>query len=304
MLATLAQAARTAAPHAATAAKRPLTWQDWQDWPHVLIHYGIRLGIALLLLLIGIWLAARVANVGRHAMERAKLDATLVSFLRNLTYGVLLAVVIVAALQYAGVPSASLIAAMGAAGLAIGLALQGSLSNLAWGVWLIVFRPFRVGDFVQVGGQLGSVERVDLMQTWLITPDNRQAIVPNAKVGGNEVINFNRRGTRRFEHVIGIGYSDDIGKAMGIIRDLFTADERILTDPKPGVWLTELADSSVNLTVRAWTRVPDLWETQTAFLRAVKERFDAEGINIPFPQREMSVRYVNAPPAAMPPANQ
>lgn len=288
MLAYFASAAQPAAAPASTLL-------SWQAWPRLAIHYGVKLGVALLVLLIGIWLAARLANLGRRAMDRAKLDATLVSFLRNLCYGVLLAVVIVAALQMAGVPSASLIAALGAAGLAIGLALQGSLSNLAWGVWLIVFRPFRVGDFVEVGGQLGSVERVDLMQTWLITPDNRQVIVPNAKVGSNEVINFNRRGTRRFEHVVGIGYGDDIGRAMAIVRDVFAADERILKDPAPGVWLTELGDSSVNLTMRGWTRVADLWETQAAFLRAVKERFDAEGINIPFPQREMTVRYLDRP---------
>ncbi|MGA7296327.1 MAG: mechanosensitive ion channel domain-containing protein [Rhodanobacteraceae bacterium] len=258
------------------------------------IDYGIKFGMALLILLIGLWLAARVANFGRRALARASLDDTLVGFLRNVIYGILIAMVVVAALQQAGVPSASLFAAMGAAGLAIGLALQGSLSNLAWGVLLIATKPFKVGDFVEIGGVLGTVNQVGLMQTWLVLPDNREACMPNSKVGSGAIINYNRRGTRRFEVTVGIAYGDDIGKAMDAIRAQFGKDERVLKDPEPGIWATELADSSVNLVVRGWTSSADYWATQTDFVRIVKESLDAAGISIPFPQREVLVRQDNA----------
>jgi small conductance mechanosensitive channel len=249
----------------------------------------INLGLALLILLVGLWLAARVANVALRAMQRANVDETLIGFLRNLIYGVLIAVLIVMALQQAGVPSAPLVAALGAGGLAIGLALQGSLSNLAWGVLLIIFRPFRVGDYVRAGGVEGTVEGVSLMYTLMAMPDNREAIVPNAKVGSDAIINFNRRGTRRFELKVGIGYKDDIGKAMDLVRAQFTADARILRDPAPGVWMDSLGEGVVVLVIRAFTVSADSWATQTDFLRAVKERFDAAGITIPTPQREVTV---------------
>jgi small conductance mechanosensitive channel len=254
--------------------------------------YGVKALIALLILLIGIWLAARLANFGRRAMTRAKLDATLVAFLRNVLFGLLAVMVAIAALTKAGIPSASFVAMLGAAGLAVGLSLQGSLSNLAWGVLLIMFRPFKVGDFVQVGSFLGTVDRIDLMQTWLISPDGKDVVIPNAKVGGDAVINFNTRGRRRFEVNVGIGYGDDIGKAMQAVHALFEADDRVLDDPEPGVWTTELGDSSIKLVIRGWAKSSDFWAVQTEFVRAVKEKFDAEGISIPFPQREVVTRVL------------
>ena len=252
--------------------------------------YGIRLLVAILILLLGLWLAARIANIGRHAMRKARVDTTLVTFLRNVMFGVLAVMVVIAALTKAGIPSASFVAALGAAGLAVGLSLQGSLSNLAWGVLLILFRPFRVGDFVQLGSYMVTVDRIDLMQTWLVAPDGRVVVIPNAKVGSDAVINFNSRGTRRFEVTVGIGYGDDIGKAMDAVRELLKADKRVHDDPAPGVWTTELADSSVNLVIRGWVDVADFWAVQTDFVRAVKEHFDAIGISIPFPQREVTTR--------------
>ncbi len=253
------------------------------------IHAGINLLLALLLLLIGIWIAARLANVSERALHRAQVDVTLSGFLRNLIYGVLVAVLIVMALITAGVSAAPLVAALGTAGLAIGLALQGSLSNLAWGVLLIVFRPFRVGDYVTAGGMEGTVESINLMHTLIVLPDNREAIVPNGKVGGDAILNFNRRGTRRFEFTIGIGYKDDIGAAMAEINALFEADPRILKDPAPGVWTSALGESSVDLVVRGWTRSSDSWAAKTDLLRAIKEHYDAAGISMPFPQRELTV---------------
>jgi small conductance mechanosensitive channel len=253
----------------------------------VIIGYAIRIVLALLLLAAGFWLAARIANVGRRALERARVDLTLALFLRNIIYGILLALIFIYVLDTIGVPTTSFIAALGAAGLAIGLALNSSLSNLAWGVLLILFRPFRVGDFVTVGGVDGTVESVNLMHTYLITPDNRQAVLPNAKVGGDAIINYNVRGTRRFELKVGIGYGDDIGKAMQLVQELFVADSRVLKDPAPGVWTEALGDSSVNLVIRGWTATSDLWEAQTMLLRRIKERFNEEGITIPYPQSEI-----------------
>jgi small conductance mechanosensitive channel len=254
-------------------------------------EHGPALIGALLVLLIGNWLAKRLANFLQRAMGRASVDPTLSGFLRNLLYGVLIAVLIVIALQTAGVPSAPLLAALGAGGLAIGLALQGSLSNLAWGVLLIVFRPFKVGDFIHAGGVDGTVEGINLMHTQLVLADNREAVVPNAKIGADTIINFSRRGTRRFELRVGIGYGDDIGKAIDVVRRLFDADQRVLKDPAPTVWTDSLGDSAVYLLLRAYTRTEDFWPAQTDLLRAVKEQFDAESIRIPFPQRD--IRVVN-----------
>jgi small conductance mechanosensitive channel len=250
---------------------------------------------ALLLLLVGVWLAARVANIAQRAMHRASVDPTLTGFLRNLIYGALIALLIVMALQQAGVPSAPLVAALGAGGLAIGLALQGSLSNLAWGVLLIVFRPFRIGDFIHAGGIDGTVESINLMHTMLVLPDNREAVVPNAKIGADAIINFNRRGTRRLDLKVGIGYKDDIGKAMAAVQALFDADTRILRDPAPGIWTDSLGESAVYLVARAYVRSADIWAVQTDLLRAIKERFEAEGISIPYPQRELTVLQGRAP---------
>ncbi|MHA6205065.1 mechanosensitive ion channel family protein [Dyella soli] len=253
------------------------------------INTIINVTIALLILLVGLWLAARAANFARRAMRRANVDETLSGFLRNVINGVLVALLIVMALQQAGVPSAPLVAALGAGGLAIGLALQGSLSNLAWGVLLIMFRPFRVGDFIQAGGIEGTVESVSLMHTLLVLPDNREAVVPNAKIGSDAIINFNRRGTRRFELKVGIGYTDDLGEAMDVVQQLYAADARILRDPEPGVWTESLGENGVVLVLRAYTRSADVWGAQTDLVRTLKERFGAAGIRMAVPQRELTV---------------
>jgi len=249
----------------------------------------INLGIAIAILLIGLWLAARVANFARRAMRRANVDETLSGFLRNLINGVLVAMLIVMALQQAGVPSAPLVAALGAGGLAIGLALQGSLSNLAWGVLLIVFRPFRVGDFITAGGVDGTVESVSLMYTQLVMADNREAVVPNAKIGSDAIINFNRRGTRRIELRVNIDYQADIGRAMDVISQLYAADARILPDPAPGIWTESLGENAVVLVLRAFVRSSDVWGTQTDLVRGVKERFAAEGISISLTRRQLTM---------------
>lgn len=250
---------------------------------------GLNLLLALVILLVGIWLAARLANFFQRAMQRASVDVTLIGFLRKVVYGLLIAVVVVIALNKAKVPTAPLVAALGAAGLAIGLALQGSLSNLAWGVLLVIFRPFRVGDFVTAGGVDGTVESISLMHTMLVLPDGREAVVPNGKVGSDTILNYNRRGTRRFDFTVRIGFKEDIGAAMAEIRQLFEEDERILVDPEPGVWTSELTQYSVDLIVRAWTNSDDYWDTKADLLRAIKGRFDDIGISIPLPQSQLTV---------------
>jgi small conductance mechanosensitive channel len=253
------------------------------------VQLGLRLLGALLVLLLGMWVARRLAGFAQAALGRANLDSTLSGFLRNLIYGVLVVLLVVSALGVLGVPSAPLVAALGTAGLAIGLALQGSLSNLAWGVLLVLFRPFRVGDYVSAGGTEGTVQSINLMHTQLVMPDNREAILPNAKVGGDAIINFNRRGTRRFELTIPIGMDDDIGKAMTGIGTLLAADPRILKQPPPSVVTGHLGDGTVSLIVRGWARCDDLWGAQTDLLRSIKETFAQAGIRIAAPQRQMTL---------------
>ncbi|TAL97573.1 MAG: mechanosensitive ion channel [Rhodanobacter sp.] len=259
---------------------------------------GLKLLLALLVLLIGMWSVARLANLVQRALQRASVDITLVGFLRKVVHGLLVAVLVVIVLNMAGVSTAPLVAALATAGLAIGLALQGSLSNLAWGVLLVMFRPFQVGDFVTAGGVDGTVESLNLMHTVLVLPDGREAIVPNGKVGSEAILNYNRRGMRRFELTVGIGYQDDIGAAMAEVKRLFEQDERILDDPAPGVWTSELGESSVNLIVRGWTKPGDIWAAKTDLLRAIKEHYEAAGISIPFPQRELTVVQGKLPDSA------
>ena len=272
------------------------------DLPNVSVqalHDALRLLGALLLFLVGLWLAARVSDAARRAMDRARVEPTLTSFLRNGFYGALVAVMSVVVLDFAGIPTASLVAAIGVIGIAIGLALQGSLSNLAWGVLLILFRPFRSGDYVDVGGVSGTVESISLMHTVLVLADNREAVIPNAKVGTDIIINYNRRGTRRAQMQVGIGYGDDIGRALQILRDMLIADARVLAEPAPAVFVAGLGDSAVNLTVWAWARRSDWWPLQQDLPRRVKETLDAAGISIPFPQRELTLRQAPVvPPAA------
>jgi small conductance mechanosensitive channel len=260
---------------------RAASTHDVSAYTDQAVQLGLRLAGALLVLLVGMWVARRLANFAQAALGRASFDSTLIGFLRNLIYGVLIALLVVTALGVLGVPSAPMVAALGTAGLAIGLALQGSLSNLAWGVLLVVFRPFRVGDYVSAGGAEGTVQSLNLMHTVLILPDNREAVLPNAKIGSDVIVNFNRRGTRRFELKFGIAYRDDADQVMTTITRLFDADPRILKDPPPGVWIESLSAQTVNLVLRAWTHSADGWAAQTDVLRAIRQLVDAQQISLP-----------------------
>ena len=267
---------------------------DLPDLSHTGLQLGLRLLFALLLFALGLWLAARVANLVRRMLKRARVEPTLIPFLRNSLYGALIVLIAVAVLGYVGVPTASLVAAVGAAGLAIGLALQGSLSNLAWGVLLILFRPFRTGDWVDAGGYSGSVEAISLMHTTLVLADNRVAVIPNAKVGADAIVNYNRRSTRRAEVQVGVGYGEDLERTLAVLSAMLQADARVLGDPAPQVYVSSLGDSTVNVTLRAFAQRADWWPLQMDLPRMTKQTLDAAGIVMPFPQREVLLRRASA----------
>lgn len=244
---------------------------------------------AVAIYIVGKWLAKMVTSFIKKLMVKADVDETLVKFVGNLTYIGLLAFVIIAALGKLGIQTASFVAVIGAAGLAVGLALQGSLSNFAAGVMIILFRPFKAGDFVEAGGTTGSVREIQIFNTILMTPDNKKIILPNATITSGKIVNFSSEPTRRVDFVFGIGYGDDIAKAKRLISDLISADARILKDPEAVVVVGELAESSVNLIVRVHVNSPDYWGVFFDLTEKVKLRFDEEGVSIPFPQRDLHV---------------
>ena len=227
-------------------------------------------------------------------MEKANVDAVLVGFLSNIVFYLLMVAVLITAVSQLGIQTTSFVAVLGAAGLAVGLALQGSLSNFSSGVLIILFRPFKVGDFVEAGGVTGVIDEIGILVTELHTPDNKGIIVPNSQIMGGHIVNFNAHETRRCDMVFGIGYGDDIDKAKGILLDILNSDERVLKDPAPVVTVSALADSSVNFNVRPWVKASDYWGVFFDTHEQVKKRFDAEGVSIPFPQRDVHIHQANA----------
>jgi small conductance mechanosensitive channel len=256
------------------------------------IEYGSSLIGAIAIFYLGRIVARVVTNLLRKGLNRANVDQTLVKFGTNVAYGILMAFVVIASISQLGVETTSLAAIIAAAGLAIGLALQGSLGNLAAGVMIILFRPFKAGDFVEVSGTAGSVSDVGIFTTTLKTPDNKTIIIPNSSATGSNIINYSTEATRRVDMVFGIGYGDDIKKAKQVLSNLVQADSRILKDPAPQVAVSELADSSVNFVVRPWVNAADYWAVKFDFTEAVKETFDKEGISIPFPQQDVHMHNV------------
>lgn len=250
-------------------------------------QYGLRLIYAVFILIVGRWVAKGFAKLAGRMMDRAQVDPTLHKFVTSLTYIALLAFVVIAALNQLGIQTASFIAVLGAAGLAIGLALQGALANFAAGVLMIIFKPFKAGDFIEGGGTTGTVEEVQIFTTQLLTPDNKAVIVPNSKIMSDNITNYTLKGSRRVDMMFGIGYGDDINQARDIILRIIAVDDRIFKDPAPEVLVSELADSSVNLATRVWSSADDYWDVLFAITEEVKKRFDAEGISIPFPQRDV-----------------
>ncbi|MEM7008065.1 MAG: mechanosensitive ion channel domain-containing protein [Thermodesulfobacteriota bacterium] len=249
-----------------------------------LIPWGFNIGIALIIFIIGLIVVSIINGIVRRILQKAKLDQILVNFISSIVRWLLLLFVVIAALSRLGLNTNSLIALIGAAGLAIGLSLKDSLQNFAAGVMLLVFRPFKTGDFVEVAGTSGSVEEIKIFSTTLHTPDNKQVIIPNGNIYSDVITNYSATGTRRVDMVFGIAYEDDIATAKGIIEEVLKADNRILRDPEYVIAVGELADSSVNFYVRPWVRTSNYWPVYFDLTEKIKLEFDNNGISIPFPQ--------------------
>ena len=251
--------------------------------------YGLKAVTAIVVLIVGRWIAKGLTSLTEKLMNKRQIDPTIVSFVANLTYIALLVFVVLAALGQLGIQTTSFIAVIGAAGLAIGLALQGSLSNFAAGFLMIIFQPFKVGDYIEGAGVAGTVEMIQIFTTQLLTPDNKTVIIPNASLTAGNITNYSVKGTRRVDLVMGIGYGDDIDHAKKVISDVLAKDKRILKDPATTIGVVELADNSVNLAVRPWVKADDYWGVYFDLSENIKKSFDSEGISIPFPQRDVHI---------------
>jgi len=256
--------------------------------------WGLRIVGALAVLVVGRFVCGVARKSVRRALQSRKVDASLVPFIANLVYFVLLAAVIIAVLGLFGIETTSLVAVLGTAGLAIGLALQGTLANFSAGVMLLLFRPFRVGDYVDAAGVAGTVDEIGVFSTILNTLDNVRIIVPNSAIFGATIKNFSANETRRNDIVVGISYDDDISNAIAVVNDLLSKDSRVLPEPEPVVAVAELADSSVNLVVRPWCRKEDYWSLRFDLTRKFKEELEKAGCTIPYPQRDVHVHQVGA----------
>lgn len=252
-----------------------------------IIPWGINLFMALVIFVIGRWIAKGISSVLKRLMKKAEVDQILISFIGNIVYFALLVVVVIAALDQLGVNTSSVLAIFATAGLAIGLALKDSLSSFAAGVMLVIFKPFKAGDFIEAAGISGVVEKLRIFSTVMRTGDNREITVPNSQIYGGTIVNYSARDTRRIDMTFGIGYDDDIKKAKALIEQAMGEDERILKDPEPVILLMELADSSINFAVRPWVNSSDYWVVRGDLMEKVKEKFDANGISIPYPQTDV-----------------
>lgn len=251
----------------------------------MLLEYAPKIVLAIVLLVVGLWLIKRVTKVMVRAINKRGTDVTLSKFLSDLISVSLKAVLFISVIGILGVQTTSFVAILGAAGLAIGFALQGSLGNLAGGVLLLLFRPFKVGDLIEADGNIGHVQAINIFVTTILTPDNKTVIMPNGPLAGGTITNLTEKGSLRVDLVIGIGYGEDIKKARAALMEVMKNDPNVLSDPAPSVNVLELADSSVNLAVRPYATVDNYWDVYFGVQEAGKEALDAAGIEIPFPQR-------------------
>ena len=254
--------------------------------------YGLRLVVALLILFIGNKLAKKLGDFLGRILEKRSIDPTLIPFIRGIVHYILLAVILIAALGQLGINVTSFLAILGAAGLAIGLALKDSLSNFAAGIMLIMYHFFKVGDYVIVAGTSGTVETINIFNTELVTPDNQKIYVPNSSIMGNEIVNVTANDTRRLDLVVGISYRDEIERAKSVIQSVLDAEPRLLEEPEPVIAVSELGESSVNLVIRPWVKTSEYWPVRFDLIEKIKTTLDQEGITIPFPQ--MGVHMVSS----------
>ncbi len=279
-----------------TATQAPARYlQLAQDW---LINNGIGVLMAIAIFFVGRWLAHWFATLGQKALIKGGVDETLARFLNKLIYYALLTAVIIAAADQLGIKTTSFIAILGAAGLAVGLALKDSLANFASGVMLILFRPFKVGDVITTGGVTGSVRFIDIFSTVITTVDNQKIIVPNSTITSNIITNINAESSRRIDLTIRIGYQDDIHQVRNIINELLQAEKRILPDPAPAIAVAELAESNVQIIVRPWVKTDDYWDVRSALLENIKCTFDERGISFPYPQQAVHMHQIPPSPQA------
>lgn len=258
------------------------------------IQYGVNIISALIILFIGNIIVKAVANSVSKVLEKKKMDRAVVEFIHGLVRYLLFVIVLIAALGRLGVQTASVVAVIGAAGLAVGLALQGSLSNFAAGVLIVAFRPFKSGDYVEIGGVAGSVDSIQIFQTILTTPDNKMVVVPNGSVIGSPITNYSRHATRRIDLMIGVSYNADLQKTKALLTKICESDERVLKEPGVQVGVHTLADSSVNFVVRPWVKTAEYWDVYFDLMQEIKEGLDKEGIEIPFPQMDVHMNKVEA----------
>lgn len=258
----------------------------------LILHWGLKVIAALAILVIGNWLAKKIAAIFVKMMDRNNVDVTLTKFLKNIIYYALLVAVVIAAAGQLGINTTSFLTVVGAAGLAIGLALKDSLANFSAGVMLILFRPFKVGDWVNVAGETGAVEEITIFNTVMNTADNQRKIIPNGIITSGTITNITANDTRRIDMVFGIGYDDNIKAAEQVFTDIIKAEPRVLSDPAPTVAVAELADSSVNFVVRPWVKTSDYWAVKFLLTEQIKLALDEAGISIPFPQQDVHMHQV------------
>ena len=252
--------------------------------------YWLQVVGAIIIFVVGRWLAKVISNLIAKAMTKAKVDATLTSFVKHLCHIGLLVFVVLAALQKLGVPVGNFVVVVGAAGLAIGFALQGSLANFAAGVMLVIFKPFKVGDFIEAAGKMGTVKEIQIFNTVLNSPDNVRIIIPNGQVTGSNILNYTVNGTRRIDLVIGVSYEDDMKKTHKVIEEIIKSEDRILPEPAYTIAVSELGDSSVNFVVRPWVNAADYWGVRFDLIEKIKIALDKNDITIPFPQRDIHIK--------------
>jgi small conductance mechanosensitive channel len=271
---------------------------DYQTMVPLAAKYGTKVLLALVIFVVGKWIARKVVLALRQLMRKSKVDATLISFGGNMVYTLFMIFVVIAALGQLGVQTTSLAAMIAAAGLAIGMALQGSLSNVASGVMLIVFRPFKVGDYVEAGGTAGTIEEITIFTTQMKTVDNKAITVPNAAITGGIITNFSAKKTRRLDMTVTVSYRDDLSKVKAVLHDMLQKEARILETPSPMVAVSELADEGVRLVLQPWVNTADYMDVKFALLEGIKQRFEAEKISLPNPQPAMVIGHGSALEAA------